>query len=266
MDNLPSTQTTGLALYETACLALSVAMRTDEVKDIRDKAEAMRAYAHQAKNRQMEIDAAEIRIRAERRLGELIVAQKETVGLNAGMAGGAARDASGTFSAPLDARPTLADVGIDKKLSAHAQKVAAIPEAEFEGIVGEWRETLEAANDRVTTNIIKAAKQHEPRPAAPNVIDIVEPAHSEADQLRAEIAELRDQLAELASQYEEVVADNASMAEVLEANDKVAEALAEAKKYRELYRIEKERSNSLLHEKNAAVRAAKSWQRKAGAL
>ena len=35
--------------------------------------------------------------------------------------------------------PTLAEVGIDKKLSAHARKVASIPEAEFEGIVGEWR-------------------------------------------------------------------------------------------------------------------------------
>ena len=34
-----------------------------------------------AKNRHLEIDAAEIRIRAEHRLGELIRAQKETVGV-----------------------------------------------------------------------------------------------------------------------------------------------------------------------------------------
>jgi hypothetical protein len=36
----------------------------------------------QAKNKQREVNAAEIRMRAERRIGEMIRAQKETVGLN----------------------------------------------------------------------------------------------------------------------------------------------------------------------------------------
>ena len=148
----------GLALYETACHALAVAKNTDEVKDIRDKAEAMRAYARQAKNRQLEIDAAEIRIRAERRLGELIQAQKETVGLATGAAG-IGKPESAVPDEYRTQPPTLAEVGIDKKLSAHAQKVASIPEAEFEGIVGEWRETLETANERVTTNILAAAEK-----------------------------------------------------------------------------------------------------------
>ena len=53
-----------LVHYNAACVALAAAKSTDEVKDWRDKAEAMRAYAHQSKNRQLEIDAAEIRIRA----------------------------------------------------------------------------------------------------------------------------------------------------------------------------------------------------------
>jgi hypothetical protein len=59
----------------------------DEAKDWRNKAEDIRAYARQANNRQLEIDAAEIRVCAERRLGELIQAQKKTVGLNRGTAG-----------------------------------------------------------------------------------------------------------------------------------------------------------------------------------
>jgi hypothetical protein len=42
------------------------------VREISAQADAVRAYAKQAKNKQLEIDAAEIRIRAERRLGELM--------------------------------------------------------------------------------------------------------------------------------------------------------------------------------------------------
>lgn len=158
----------GLVHYNAACAALTAAKNTDEVKDWRDRAEAMRAYAHQSKNRQLEIDAAEIRIRAERRLGQLIAEQKETVGLNAG--GRPPETGSkiepvlpsrppGEYLELRDERPTLSDIGIDKKLSSHSQKVAAIPEAEFEGIVGQWRETLETENERVTTNILAAAEK-----------------------------------------------------------------------------------------------------------
>lgn len=47
----------------------------------------MQAYGRMAKDNTLEVDAPEIRIRAERRLGELIAAQKATVGLNTGAAG-----------------------------------------------------------------------------------------------------------------------------------------------------------------------------------
>jgi hypothetical protein len=56
----------------------------------------------------------EFRIRAERRVGELIQAQKATVGLNPGtrIKGGNSR-AGGSIQAPPD-RPTLSDASIDK--------------------------------------------------------------------------------------------------------------------------------------------------------
>ena len=107
-----------LVRYDAACKALAEATSIDEVKDIRDKSEALRAYAHQAENRDMELDATEIRIRAERRLGEMIQEQKETVGLN----GGGRPKKTGAEEEPVLQQPTLSDAGISKKLSARAQK------------------------------------------------------------------------------------------------------------------------------------------------
>lgn len=146
-----------LIRYDAACRALAEARQVDEAKDLRDKAEAMRAYAHQAKNKQLEVDAAEIRFRAERRLGELIRAQKETVGLAKG--GQPYQASTGSDKEPVDRAPTLAQAGIDKKLSSRAQKIAAIPEQEFESQIGEWRSRVERETERVTTNLLREGER-----------------------------------------------------------------------------------------------------------
>jgi hypothetical protein len=68
--------------------------------------------------------------RAERRLGELITAQKATHGLSAG-----GRPAE----TPRDERgviPALSEAGISYDLSSRSQALAAVPEAEFESEVG----------------------------------------------------------------------------------------------------------------------------------
>src|SRR5690348_1055042 len=112
----------------------------------------MRAYAKQAKNKQLEIDASEIRFRAERRIGELMEAQRETVGL----APAGRPKEIGSNADPIIRPPTLAEAGIDKHLADRARKYAAVPEQEFENILADRRERIETENKRVTVNLMEA--------------------------------------------------------------------------------------------------------------
>ena len=61
--------------------ALALAKSIDEVKNIGDKAEALRAYAKQAgMSLEMQNECAEIKLRAERRAGELLVEMEKNPG------------------------------------------------------------------------------------------------------------------------------------------------------------------------------------------
>ncbi|MHA6686886.1 hypothetical protein [Mesorhizobium sp. A556] len=84
------------------------------------------------------MDMAEIRFRAERRLGELWEAQKAAHGTAQGRRSDLGFSETQVASAPI----TLAEAGIDKNLADRARKFAAIPDDEFDGIVGDWREKV----------------------------------------------------------------------------------------------------------------------------
>src|SRR5260363_237877 len=65
-------QPPALIRYDAMCKAIVECHRVDEVKELRDKARALEVYAQQARNTEAEDKAREIRNRAQRRMGELL--------------------------------------------------------------------------------------------------------------------------------------------------------------------------------------------------
>ncbi len=67
-----------LIRYENAKQAIAAYKTVDDVKQFRDKAVAVQAYAKQANDYELERDAAIARVRAERKCGELLRGMKKT--------------------------------------------------------------------------------------------------------------------------------------------------------------------------------------------
>jgi hypothetical protein len=101
-----------LVRYDAARAALAEARGVDEVKSIRDKAVAMQEYARQAKNGQLIEWATEIRLRAERKAGQLLTE----------MAKRGERLASAKCNDVLH----LQDLGISRMQSSRWQKLGAM--------------------------------------------------------------------------------------------------------------------------------------------
>jgi N6-adenosine-specific RNA methylase IME4 len=138
---------TALRLYDAACRAIAEAKAVDEVKEIRDQAVAMAAYAKQAKNHDLEADAVEIRMRATRRLDQLRQAQKETIGLSAGTRG------SRIKGARVDEKPTLDSQGIDKNLAHQGRLLGRLSDADFERKVADARASAARVYRRIVREV-----------------------------------------------------------------------------------------------------------------
>ena len=144
-----------LMKYDVACRAVAEAHRIDEVKDIRDKAVALSAYAKQAKDGELIAHATAIRKRAERRLGELMEDDRKAGKLAKG--GGDKKSDHRVAKKPGDA-PSLADQGIDKNLADRARKAAAMPEAKFEEQVARAVKVAVAATEGDAAVVREARK------------------------------------------------------------------------------------------------------------
>lgn len=151
-----------LVRYEQARVALAECHRVDEVKDIRDKAEAMAAYARQAKDQELILWATEIKVRAERRAGEMLRTTAQT-GERAGKVDGGIRAAQERWGSKSDAAtsnpPTLSEMGISKDQSSRWQSLASMSEEHFETAVATAKDT---AGQVTTAFMLREAEKHKP--------------------------------------------------------------------------------------------------------
>ena len=127
---------TELVRYEAAIVALRKAHDVDEVQTIRDQSEAARAYARQAQDPQLETFAAEIKLRAERRAGEILKEMATAGTRDSGVLNLSRGHSPVTPGARL---PRLSDLNVTKNQSYEWQQLADVPEETFEAYLGEKR-------------------------------------------------------------------------------------------------------------------------------
>ncbi len=135
-----------LVLLDQANHALAEARSIDQIKDIRDKAEAVRKYAQSASlGLDIQNRAAEVKLRAERQAGKLLA--------QLALRGGDRRSKSRTERLKLD------DLGISRNQSTRWQMQAKVPEKIFRDYI---KQTCDAGKELTSSNLIRLAKRWEP--------------------------------------------------------------------------------------------------------
>ena len=133
-----------LILWDKMKQAVVECHNIDEISNIRNQAEAYRYTLRQAKESPEVIKKAEeIKLRAERRAGELL---KEDISISKG---------SNQMSNGTTSKNTLNNMGISRDQSSKWQKIANIPEEKFENYIEVQKELSTAGVLRIADNEIR---------------------------------------------------------------------------------------------------------------
>ena len=153
MTSLPSITPAQARLprtYEAAREALATCQDIDECKDWADKAAALASYAKQAEDETLMKMAARIKARATRRAGELL-SQIEPA------KGGQPHQSTWEGDRPSSRTDAARSAGLSPHQTKQAQRIAAVPEPEFEAQV-------ESNSPPTLTQLAQQGIKPKPRP------------------------------------------------------------------------------------------------------
>lgn len=138
-------------LLDGARKALAEAESLEDIKGIRDKAEALRQYAAQAgAGLEAQNKCAEIKLRAERKAGEVLAETEMEKG------GRPKKNPSHDGS-------SLKDLGINHNQSSRWQQAASVPEAEFEAHIARTKEAAQELTSASVRRLAEKASRRERR-------------------------------------------------------------------------------------------------------
>lgn len=167
------TMSNTIIIYDAMCTAIADCHRIDEVKDVRDKAMALELYAKQAKNFEAERKASEIRLRAERRTGELLKdLPRAPAGAERNPNGRAGKEPipndAELVTTPSPYAQALAETGISTQTASRYQALANVPAAVFEQAL------RDPEIKPTTTQLIKqVASKPAPAPQIPDEVLLI---------------------------------------------------------------------------------------------
>lgn len=149
-----------LVRYDAMCTAIAECHQVDEVKDIRDKAMALEMYSRQARNTQAERRASEVRLRAERRSGELLKELARADYNRSPGRGGKESASNDTTQIPAEKSPyaeALERTGVSRQTANRYQALANIPEQDFEDAL------RDPVQKPTTSGLIRSARDPQPQ-------------------------------------------------------------------------------------------------------
>lgn len=159
---------TQLVHYEAARRALDAAVRFDDVMKIKNVAEQAAVYAKQANDQDLIQKATEIKMRAQRKAGEMLAKSKESGHLADRSVGGQIGAASKHGkSPPTTSHVTLSDIGVTKDQSSQWQQLASMSDEHFETAINAAKETAGEVTTAFMLREAQRAKPHAPAKAGP---------------------------------------------------------------------------------------------------
>lgn len=152
---------TGLNRYDAMCRAIAECHSSDEAGQIRNQARALEVLAKQARNIEAERQCAEIRIRAERKWGQMYRQAEKA-------ARGPDHEGKGSQRSCDSTAETLEKLGVTKDQSSQWQKLADASDKQFETALNKASSVTVPTTAGVLRNLGQTVPHDEP-PSDPKI-------------------------------------------------------------------------------------------------